>query len=577
MSAYSSLSFISQGDAAVSLKTKGTGLAGISELLITIYGEAFPLLDIAFEYKTCESDYWNTDAVLVSGDGIEGNILKGLACSPTGIQHIAYWSHKSNGLSDGQECFTRIRILPSISLFLTSTLGTWTERVSSHEPELFIDKTVVNKDRSGNLLCIAPHSIEIFDSEGLYVSNISISGSPSFALQKSDGNYLILDSLNCQVLEVAPNYIDVIRTTDLSFYIANPPHMAYDELTQNILVSGGDIPKVFEFTYGDGDYGSLLWEHGNGVIGDGVGELNSPIGVSYAEDRSVVYIADWGNNRVVKVDRKTSPEIINSIQVGDVQVPVNLPKFIQSVDNDSVLIVEEQGEQEFYSRIESSHPSLSRYRNSNPDRTTDKNNLPEYNNLLFAPLMNIIVKNAKWESSSSSSFNSSSSSLSSSSLTSLSSISSYSSPSSDSNSSQSSLSSSTGSSYSTLSSSSSIEQAKIYISAQGFIQTPEWIEVTNTGPYARNMTGWYILSHEQPPPCPVATPTQKYSFPSGFILNGGASVRIYSGSGSGSWNNNPPTSLWWGIGSRWHDLGDIGDLYNHQGKLISTIKTGNCI
>jgi hypothetical protein len=574
----SSFSFISQGDAIASLSLKPTGISGMSEVHIKLYGVAFPFLDIAFEYKTYESEYWKTDAVLISGDGLDkdGNILKGLECSTFGKDHIVYWSHKSNGLADGQECLIRARILPSTSVFLSSEFGTWEERISNHHPECVVSKFVVNKDRDGNLICVSTSSIEIVDTSGLLVASIPTAGTPSFALQKTDGNYLILDSDNNQIIEIGSNYIDLVRTTDISAYVNGPLHMAYDDSIKNLLVSGGSIPKVYEFTYGEEDYGTLLWEHGDGTIGSGTAQLDSPYGVTYDEDRSIVYVADYGNDRIVKIDRReTSPQILSSIQIGDAQIPVNLPKFIQATGNESFLIVEGQGEQEYYSRDLETHPSLKRYNNNSPDKTGDKDDLPEYNNLLFSPLLNVIFRNAGWESSSSSSVSSSSinsSSSSSSSYSSLSSISSESSISSPSISSSSSL-----SSPSSFSSSSSIEQAKLYFSAIDFLGSPEWFEITNAGPYARDMTGWYVLSHEQPPPCPVATPSQKYRFPSGFILSGGASVRVYSGAGSSSAYNNPPTQLWWGIGNRWHDDGDIADLYNQNDIIIDTISFGNCV
>lgn len=421
MSAYSSLSFISQGDAAVSLRTKSISIKGVSELLITLYGEAYSLLDIAFEYKLKESDDWKTDAVLISGKGLNGNTLIGLECSISGVQHIVYWNHESNNLSNGQECLTRIRILSSSTVFLSSELGTWVERISSHEPELFINKFAINKDRSGNLLCISGNSIEIYDSEGTYISSIAIPGIPSFALQKTDGNYLILDSENSVIVEYKIGS-GIERTIDLSSYLTNSQYLSYDEITKNLLISGGDIPKVYEFTYGDGNYGTLLWEYGDGTIGNGIGQLNTPVGVSYAEDRSIIYIADSGNNRIVKVNRKTDPEILNSIPVGSAIVSLNSPKFIQAGTNEDLLIVEGQGEQELYSRDSSTHPALVRYKNSNPNRDGDKNNLPEYNNLFFTPLMGVIYDNVDWQSSSSSSLSSSSlSSLSSSSLSSSSS------------------------------------------------------------------------------------------------------------------------------------------------------------
>ena len=571
-SAYSILSFLSQGDAAVTFEVSETGVEGISEVILTLYGNYDSTLDISFEYRSFESEDWRNDAVIISGQEKDGNILKGLNCSTSGEKHIVYWNHKANGFVDGQELFIKASIVFSPLVFLSSPIGTFGERISTHKAEFNIEhRNVVNKDRSGNIICIENDEVWIVNESGTSV--ISGFDSPTFCLQKPDGNFLVLDAGNKRIVEIGDDYSTIIRIFDITLFTSNSRHMAYDDEIQTILLSGGTTPRIYEFTWGDGDYGSLLWSHGDVVSGSGINQLNWPYGVCYGSDKSIIYVADYGNNRVVKIDRKTTtPEIINSIQIGSVVVAVNFPKFVQSTGDDSVYIVEGQGEQELYSTNKNQHPALKRFFNNNPNNETDKDGLPEYNNLLFNPLLNSIFRNAGWDTSSSSSFNSSSSS-SRSSISSSSSISSASSLSSQS----SSQSSSSQSSPSSQSSSSSIEQSKIIISGQGFNSVPEWIEVKNTGAYSRNMTGWYIISHEQPPPCLPATPIQRYRFPIGFVLAGGATVRIYSGPGSSSANNNPPSSLWWGVGSRWNDTGDIGDLYNHQGILISNIASGNCL
>lgn len=408
--AYSILSFLSQGDAVVTSEVSDTGVDGISEVILTLYGNYDSVLDVSFEYRSFESEDWRNDAVIISGQEKDGNVLKGLSCSVSGDKHIIYWNHKANGFVDGQRLFIKATIIFSPLVFLNSPSGTFGERISTHEAEVSLERNVVNKDRSGNLLYIEGDEVWVTNENGDLMISSGLN-SPSFCLQKPDGNYLILDSGNERIVEVGDDLVTVIRTFNIALFAALPQYMAYDDEIQTLLLSGGSIPKVYEFTWGDGDYGSLLWSHGDIVSGNGINQLNMPYGVCYDSDKSIIYIADYGNNRVVKIDRKiASPEIIDLVEIGDVEVYLNLPKFVQSAGENSVYIVEGQGEQEFYSTNKDQHPALKRYSNNNPNNETDKNNLPEYNNLLFRPILNSIFIDAGWDTSSSSSFNSSSSS-----------------------------------------------------------------------------------------------------------------------------------------------------------------------
>jgi hypothetical protein len=65
--------------------------------------------------------------------------------------------------------------------------------------------------------------------------------------------------------------------------------------------------------------------------------------------------------------------------------------------------------------------------------------------------------------------------------------------------------------------------------------TPEYVTVQNVGIGAQEMTGWTVESVIGP---------QTFSFPAGYVLGAGATVRIESHTGA---VHNPPAVLRWGL------------------------------
>lgn len=108
----------------------------------------------------------------------------------------------------------------------------------------------------------------------------------------------------------------------------------------------------------------------------------------------------------------------------------------------------------------------------------------------------------------------------------------------------------------------------------GIIQysgTNEYIRIDNFGSAPQNMTGWSIQSYRNSDCQP--DPSQRYTFPSGYVLAAGASVRVHSGPDA---TNNPPGSLRWTTSYIWHNDGDRGNLRNTSGQVVSTYAYGSC-
>ena len=401
MSIYSTLSFLSQGDVFVSFELIKTKTKGLSEIRAILYGEAFPFLDIALEYRLSEFDEWKTDAKISSGPnlGIEGNIFRGLQCSSSGTEYSIYWNHLANGLPDGNKCEIRLKPLHSPVVFLSSNFGVYVERPITNELEASLDNFAVNTNRSGDYICMTETSMDVVSREDKQTV-LSVGGlsNPAYAIQKPDGNYLILDSGNNLVIETTSEGATE-RTLDISSYVDNPIGFAYDDFIGTILVTGGYVPKVYEFTWGD-EYGDLLWSHGDASPGSGENQLDSPFGVSYGDDRSVVYVADFGNNRVVGIDRKTdSVSIIDSVTVNGVNLAVKYPKFLRAVKDGSLFVLEMQGEEENYARNIGNHPAIQRFLSASAESVGKKDDLPEYGNLMFSPLLHTHLEESSEDSS----------------------------------------------------------------------------------------------------------------------------------------------------------------------------------
>lgn len=88
----------------------------------------------------------------------------------------------------------------------------------------------------------------------------------------------------------------------------------------------------------------------------------------------------------------------------------------------------------------------------------------------------------------------------------------------------------------------------------------EVVTIKNIGTSSVNMTGWILLSK---------VGHQTYTFPDGFVLNAGATVKISSGSAA---VDNPPFVLKWTESYMWNNKGDAAKLYDPFRKLIHQLK-----
>jgi hypothetical protein len=86
----------------------------------------------------------------------------------------------------------------------------------------------------------------------------------------------------------------------------------------------------------------------------------------------------------------------------------------------------------------------------------------------------------------------------------------------------------------------------------------EYVEISNHGAHAQDMTGWQIQS---------VTGDQRYSLPDAYTLAASGYVRVHSG--PDAWSS-PPTDLKWTTAYTWNDEGDEARLYDSHGAVVDS-------
>ncbi len=88
--------------------------------------------------------------------------------------------------------------------------------------------------------------------------------------------------------------------------------------------------------------------------------------------------------------------------------------------------------------------------------------------------------------------------------------------------------------------------------------TPEYIAITNIGSEPVDLTGWQLHS---------VRGDQWFAFPAGHVLAAGATVRVYSATGSA-----PADGLLWTEKNMWNNEGDEARLIDASGAVVSTAR-----
>ncbi|HPR67491.1 MAG TPA: lamin tail domain-containing protein [Methanothrix sp.] len=83
----------------------------------------------------------------------------------------------------------------------------------------------------------------------------------------------------------------------------------------------------------------------------------------------------------------------------------------------------------------------------------------------------------------------------------------------------------------------------------------EWVEVTNSGESAQDLTGWTLKDEQD----------HTYAFPEGFVLGTGGAVTVHTGVG-----NDTAANLYCNMGCPiWNNAGDVATLMDADGMVVS--------
>lgn len=364
---------------------------------INVYGfsNKFEFFDIEILYRKERGDEWLSDMYIQSTTAafIKDNKVFKLQSSPNGSLNIIKWDCQKNGFDLGASFQIKINVLPTLKTL--NYYGSYTIEEGSYpnvynEMDGIIPYKVIGIDNYGNYMVFDNGRFLIVDKNYSVILVVNNIANAICAQQMNNGNYLILDEQASKIIEVS-NSGQLIYEMGSVDVLNQPKNFTYDDLTNNLLISGGKIHAIYEFSWNDNDKGSLIWQHGTKISGSGRDELSYPTGVAYDINKQIVYVADSGNKRMKKIYRSgivENVELINFATKDGVEFGFNTNLNIHTT-NDDYIVVESSQEIEKYNENIYLHPSLARALKYNQDMITSKDKLVEYENLLFAPLIGV--------------------------------------------------------------------------------------------------------------------------------------------------------------------------------------------
>jgi len=85
----------------------------------------------------------------------------------------------------------------------------------------------------------------------------------------------------------------------------------------------------------------------------------------------------------------------------------------------------------------------------------------------------------------------------------------------------------------------------------------EYVEISNRGSGPQEMSGWSVSGSRG---------DDRFYFPNGYVLEGGATVRLHSGEDG---VDAPPGDVYWTTKTVWNNDGETVCLWDGEGKVVS--------
>ena len=378
----------------ISMDVKNIVTENSIDVQITLFSNKFAYADIEFWYRTDFGEQWMNNAYISNSTAkfINGNQLFRLPCSPTGYNNVVRWEYEKNQLTTGNNIQIKIKAIPSVSVFSNYGYYTMVENVYSgtyNEIESIVPYKIIGVDNYGNYMCFNNNQFIIVDKDKKIIMQYSGVKNVICCQQMFNDNYIILDNDDKKITEMSKDGI-LIYELQSAVLFSNPYYFTYDKFSNNILLTDNKLHVVYEISWNEIDKGNVIWQHGS--FGTETYNLSYPTAAIYdSENRSIIWIADSGNKRIKKIDRSV---FIDDISIYDyfVKDGINVgfnPISRMFSNKDELVLIEQTPEQEFFNTNINLHPALARAMDLKQGGISTKNNLNDYENLLFTPITKI--------------------------------------------------------------------------------------------------------------------------------------------------------------------------------------------
>ena len=361
VSNWTTIKSIIQGDISYSLR-KSLVTNSYVDLDLIAMSEKWQSFDMAFEYRLSSKDEWRMDASITatSGEYLRDNKILGMSSSQYGITNSIRWKYSDNNILYSDSPEVRIRILPRIKVFSEANTNYMISSVYGDSLVEFNSQSehkCVNINNSGQYICLNAISIYIMDSLDDIAAVYSYSGllNPTYAMQINSGRYIVSDTDNNRILELAEDLTVITKNVA----VIDPNAFDYSEENETLIASSGSGNLIEEFTWSDMDYGTSLWVSS--------ATLNDPQAVTYKQNNvDFIVISDFGNNRVVTCNRLTDTYSYlahyrqSNIDSGPFEISnFSNPYRVYWLSDGNIIVVEKEGLSLDFDAIVSSSSSSS--------------------------------------------------------------------------------------------------------------------------------------------------------------------------------------------------------------------------
>lgn len=331
------------GDLTISF-SKGEVYQKSVDFQIKAYSGKLSEIDIAFDYRLDDSEDWKEDASIAASQSyyVENNKLIGIRASQYGTSNLIKWNFGDNYILNGKNVQVRLRILPRlISFGSSSQFHLISQSYGKNKSDFEFGSSTykcIAKDNSGRFVCSNSSGIQVFENLEDSSPLFSIGGlnNPQFAKQIDDDSYIIADYGNNEVIECNNTLASVSQT----YSIAYPIHLDFNEDNETLLITS-ESGFVREITWSDFDNGTTLWQS--------TPEVEDPKSATYAIGNFNKIVISDINKGVIIFDRnnnsyKKIPQYrLSGDSITNKWIDIKNPFRSYMLEDGKIMVVEKEG------------------------------------------------------------------------------------------------------------------------------------------------------------------------------------------------------------------------------------------